>query len=101
MIRFLKTPKQYLFGGFAFGLGYFGLTFMWIINPFLIDPLKNIWLAPFAYTLFVSLLSLFWALAFYFSSYFMRDEQENHKKVFCFSIIFAKIPNRSLTRAGV
>ena len=89
VIRFLKTPKQYLLGGFAFGLGYFGLTFIWIINPFLVDPQKNIWLAPFAYTLFVSLLSLFWALAFYVSSYFMRNEQENHKKVFCLSIVFA------------
>ena len=89
VIRFLKTPKQYSLSGFAFGLGYFGLTFIWIINPFLVDPQKNIWLAPFAYTLFVSLLSLFWALAFYISSYFMSDEQQNRKKVFCLSIVFA------------
>ena len=59
VIRFLKTPKQYLSGGFAFGLGYFSLTFIWIINPFLVDPQKNMWLVPFAYPLFVSLLSLF------------------------------------------
>ena len=89
VIRFLKTPKQYLLSGFAFGLSYFGLTFIWIINPFLVDPQKNIWLAPFAYTLFVSLLSLFWALAFYISGYFMRDEQQNRKKVLCLSILFA------------
>ena len=89
VIRFLKTPKQYSLSGFALGLGYFGLTFIWIINPFLVDPQKNIWLVPFAYPLFVSLLSLFWALAFYISSYFMRDEQQNRKKVFCLSIVFA------------
>ncbi len=88
-IRFLKTPKHYLLGGFAFGLGYFGLTFIWIINPFLVDPQKNMWLVPFAYPLFVSLLSLFWALAFYISRYFMRDEQQNRDKVLCLSIVFA------------
>ena len=89
VIRSLKTSKQYSLSGFAFGLGYFGLTFIWIINPFLVDPQKNIWLAPFAYTLFVSLLSLFWALAFYISGYFMMDEQQNRKKVLCLSILFA------------
>ncbi len=89
VIRFLKTPKQYLLGGFAFGLGYFGLTFIWIINPFLVDPQKNMWLVPFAYPLFVSLLSLFWALAFYISRYFMRDEQQDRDKVLCLSIVFA------------
>ena len=61
--RSLKTSKQYSLSGFAFGLGYFGLTFIWIINPFLVDYPKNIWLAPFAYIVFVSSLSLYWALA--------------------------------------
>ena len=89
VIRFLKTSKQHLLSGFTFGLGYFGLTFSWIINPFLVDPQKNIWLAPFAYFLFVSALSLFWAIAFYLSNYLMKDEQENSKKVFCLSILFA------------
>ena len=89
VVRFLKTLKQYLLGGFVFGLGYFGLTFLWIINPFLVDYPKNVWLAPFAYTVFVSSLSLFWAVAFYLSKYFMRDEEENRKKIFCLSILFA------------
>ncbi len=91
VIKYLKTPKQYLLSGFAFGLGYFGLTFLWIVNPFLVDPQKNIWLAPFAYPLFVSSLSFFWAFAFYLSSYFMRDRQENSEKAFCLSILFATV----------
>ena len=91
VIRFLKTPKQYLLGGFAFGLGYFGLTFIWIINPFLVDPQKNIWLVPFAYPLFVSLLSLFWALAFYIFRYFMRDEQQNRDKYYAFQSFLQRL----------
>jgi len=90
VIKFLKTSKQYLLAGLVFGLGYFGLTFIWIINPFLVDSEKNIWLAPFGYFLFIFSLSLFWALAFYLSSYLIRDEQKNHKKIFCLSILFAK-----------
>ncbi len=89
-IKFLRTSREYLLAGFVFGIGYFGLTFIWIINPFLVDPQKNIWLAPFAYTLFISSLSLFWALAFYLSNYLMRDEQKDQKKVFFLSILFAK-----------
>ena len=88
-IRFLKSSKQYLFSGFVFGLGYFSLTFIWIINPFLIDPQKNFWLAPISYLLFVSILSLFWALAFYFSNYLSKDEEQTSKKAFCLSILFA------------
>ena len=89
VMRSLKTSKQYFFSGLGLGLGYFGLTFIWIINPFLVDPQKNIWLAPFAYFLFVSSLSLFWAIAFYLSNYLIKDEQENSKKVFFFSVLFA------------
>ena len=89
VVRSLKTSKQYSLSGVAFGLGYFGLTFIWIINPFLVDYPKNIWLAPFAYIVFVSSLSLFWALAFYLSKCLMRDEKDNRKKIFCLSVIFA------------
>ena len=88
-MRFLKTSKQYSISGFVFGLGYFGLTFIWIINPFMVDPQKNFWLAPIAYLLFISALSLFWALAFYFSNYLSRDGEEKSKKVLCLSILFA------------
>ena len=79
VVRSLKTSKQYLLSGFAFGLGYFGLTFIWIINPFLVDYPKNIWLAPLAYIGFVSSLSFFWAVAFYLTNYLIRDEVENRK----------------------
>ena len=82
VMQFLKSSKQYLFSGFGLGLGYFGLTFVWIVNPFLVDPQKNAWLAPFAYFLFVSALSLFWAIAFYLSNRLMKDELEKSKKVF-------------------
>ena len=90
VIKFLTSSNDYLLAGLVFGFGYFGLTFIWIINPFLVDPQKNIWLAPFAYILFTLSLSSFWALAFYLSNYLIRDEQKNRTKVFCLSILFAK-----------
>ena len=90
VIKFLTTSNDYLLAGLVFGIGYFGLTFIWIVNPFLVDPQKNIWLAPFAYILFTISLSLFWALPFYLSNYLIRDEQKNRTKVFCLSILFAK-----------
>ena len=90
VIKFLTSSNDCLLAGLVFGLGYFGLTFIWIINPFLVDPQKNIWLAPFAYLLFTLSLSSFWALAFYLSNYLIRDEQKNRTKVFCLSILFAK-----------
>ena len=89
VLRVIKTSKQYLFCGLGLGLGYFGLTFIWIVNPFLVDPQKNIWLAPFAYIFFVSALSFFWAIAFYLSSHLIKKEQENNKKVFFLSVFFA------------
>ena len=87
--RYLETSKQFLLSGLGFGLGYFGLTFIWIINPFLVEPQKFFLLAPFAYVLFVLALSFFWATAFYLSNYLMKDEQENSKKIFCLSILFS------------
>ena len=91
VIRFLTSSNDYLLAGLVFGNGYFGLTFIWIINPFLVDPQKNIWLAPFAYILFTLSLSSFWALAFYLSNYLIRDEQKNRTKVFCLSIFLQKL----------
>ena len=88
-VRSLETAKQYLMGGMFFGFGYFGLTFIWIINPFLVDPDKDVWMAPLAYVIFVFSLSLFWSLAFYSSGYLMRKEKNENKKVFCLSISFA------------
>ena len=58
------APKQAGWAGWAYGLGYFGLTLHWIIEPFFVDAARHGWMAPFAITLMAGGLALFWALAF-------------------------------------
>jgi apolipoprotein N-acyltransferase len=50
--------------GWAMGTGYFALTLVWIVQPFLVDPLRHGWMAPFALVLMAGGLALFWALGF-------------------------------------
>ena len=55
-------------GGFAVGwgagLGYFGLTLSWIVEPFLVDANRYGWMAPFALGLMAGGMALFWGLGF-------------------------------------
>ncbi len=55
-------------GGFAMGwgagLGYFGLTLTWIVEPFLVDVERYGWMAPFALILMAGGMALFWGLGF-------------------------------------
>ncbi len=55
-------------GGFAVGwgagLGYFGLTLAWIVEPFLVDAERYGWMAPFALALMAGGMALFWGLGF-------------------------------------
>lgn len=55
-------------GGFALGwlagVGYFAGTLFWIVEPFLIDPVRHAWMAPFALAGMVGGLALFWGAAF-------------------------------------
>jgi apolipoprotein N-acyltransferase len=50
--------------GWAFGTGYFALSLVWIVQPFLVDPLSHGWMAPFAIVFMAGGLALFWALGF-------------------------------------
>ncbi|MFW2541418.1 apolipoprotein N-acyltransferase [Primorskyibacter sp. 2E107] len=51
--------------GWAFGLGYFGLSMGWIVEPFLVDVAETGWMAPFGLVGLAGGLALFWALAFW------------------------------------
>ena len=53
--------------GWLLGLGYFGVTLRWLIEPFLVDPMRHGWMAPFAILLMAGGLALFWALAVWVS----------------------------------
>ncbi len=49
--------------GWVAGAGYFALALSWIVEPFLIDPVRYAWMAPFAMIFLSGGLALFWALA--------------------------------------
>ncbi len=50
--------------GWAFGFGYFGLTLVWIVQPFLVEPDAYGWMAPFGLTFMAGGMALFWGLGF-------------------------------------
>lgn len=51
--------------GWLLGLGYFAVTLRWIVEPFLVDPIRHGWMAPFAIVFMAGGLALFWAAAFW------------------------------------
>ncbi len=50
--------------GWAFGAGYFAHALFWIVEPFLVDPERHGWMAPFALLFLAGGLALFWAAGF-------------------------------------
>lgn len=50
--------------GLAGGVGYFSISLSWIVEPFLVDPLRHGWLAPFALMGVSFGFGLFWAASF-------------------------------------
>lgn len=59
------TTRQSAWFGWAFGVGYFAVALRWIVEPFLVDPLKHGWMIPFAVIGMCGGLALFWAVAFW------------------------------------
>lgn len=49
----------------AGGAGHFAAALFWIVEPFLVDPWRHVWLAPFALVGMAGGLALFWAAAGY------------------------------------
>lgn len=54
--------------GWAVGLGYFGVSMTWIVEPFFVDAAATGWMAPFALIGLAGGLALFWGLAFRLSA---------------------------------
>jgi len=59
------SAQQAAWVGWAFGAGYFAVTLRWIVEPFLVDPLKHGWMIPFAVIGMCGGLALFWGAAFW------------------------------------
>lgn len=49
--------------GWAAGVGYFAATLSWIVEPFLVTPEQDAWMAPFAVVFMAGGMALFWAAA--------------------------------------
>lgn len=63
MARPDSSVRSAAFAGWMVGTGYFVCALSWIVSPFLIEPEKYGWMAPFALVALALGLALFWALA--------------------------------------
>ena len=70
-----RTARQSAFHLWAFGVGYFGFTLRWIIEPFLVDIARHGWMAPFAILLMAGGLALFWGAAGYLAGRLPRQRR--------------------------
>lgn len=67
----VPTPRRAAaWFGWLFGLGYFAVTLRWLVEPFLVDPVRHGWMAPFAIFIMAGGLALFWGLAFWVARWF-------------------------------
>jgi apolipoprotein N-acyltransferase len=68
VLTFLIVPshrRAAAWFGWFLGFGYFAVTLRWLVEPFLVDPVRHGWMAPFAIFFMAGGLALFWALAFW------------------------------------
>lgn len=49
--------------GWALATGFFGVGWLWIVEPFLVDIRRHGWMAPFALILLAGGVALFWGVA--------------------------------------
>ena len=59
-----RSTAKALWHGWVFAAGYFLVVMIWLVEPFLIYPLRHGWIAPFALLATAGGLALFWAGAF-------------------------------------
>lgn len=58
-----ETMRARAFRGWAGGVGYFAGTLFWIVEPFMVEPERDGWMAPFALILMAGGMALFWLAA--------------------------------------
>lgn len=59
------NPRQAFWRGWALGAGYALVSMNWIIEPFLVDFVRDGWMAPFALVFMASGFGLFWGGGFW------------------------------------
>lgn len=65
----LNSGRDSATAGWALGFGYFGTILHWIVFPFLVEPDRHGWMAPFALVLLPAGLALFWAAGFWLAGW--------------------------------
>ncbi len=55
-----QSAKQAMLRGWSFATGYFGLSLMWLVEPFMVDAARHAWMAPFAVFFMSGGLALLW-----------------------------------------
>ncbi len=58
---------------FKFGFGYFAISLIWIVEPFMIEPWSHGWMAPIALVALPSFLALIWALFSFLGHYYLSS----------------------------
>ncbi len=59
-----RGPRAAFARGWAAGTGCFAAGLFWIVEPFLVDPERHGWMAPFALVFMAGGLALFWGASF-------------------------------------
>ncbi len=77
-------PSDAFIWGLGFSLGYFGVTFIWIMDPFLVEPRKTGWLAPGALLCMVGLLSLILSMCFFLAAKLGNGKSQNQRIIILF-----------------
>ena len=68
-----KVPKNIFKETFLFGFGYFAISLIWIVEPFLVEPWIHGWIAPIALIVLPSFLALIWALFAFLGHYYLSS----------------------------
>jgi apolipoprotein N-acyltransferase len=58
-----RSPRAAIIDLWCAGFGYFAFTMHWLVEPFLVEPDRHGWMAPFALLFMAAGLALFWAAA--------------------------------------
>ena len=68
-----KISKNIFKETFRFGFGYFSISLIWIVEPFLVEPWVHGWIAPIALIALPSFLALIWALFAFLGHYYLSS----------------------------
>ena len=58
---------------FQFGFGYFAVSLIWIVEPFLVEPWIHGWIAPIALIALPSFLALIWAVFAFLGHFYLSS----------------------------